>query len=59
MDFLRNDYIQFIINVRRLRTYGADGKHQWCGSLTPNIWCFFYSHATLKRKDYIVIQTKI
>ena len=27
--------------VRRLSTHGANGKHTWCGGLTPFVWMVY------------------
>lgn len=27
--------------VRRLGTHGANGKHTWCGGLTPIVWMVY------------------
>ena len=27
--------------VWRLGTHGANGKHTWCGGLTPSVWMVF------------------
>nr|WP_311461773.1 hypothetical protein [uncultured Prevotella sp.] len=45
-----------LASVRRLSTHGANGKHQWCGGLTPFVW-IAYSYANnvgfLKQKGLL------